>query len=705
MLAFGGVRDITSFESNPLAHGAIFDPVTRTWTATADAPRGAYLPAVHALADGRAVVMNLGGFEDVREPLIYDPDADAWHPGRALDVSVSAAPSIVSAAMEDGRILVVAGSVARIYDAVADTWTPAPPPPDPAGAAFMTRLDDGRILALGTFDAQSEYVPAARVFDPSTARWTAMAAPPRTWRSLYPLELPDHTVLVLGGPNLDDLSGGLRLDLESGQWSDASPPSVARRGATASRLSDGRILVLGGSAQMVSCAALTVGEAYDPSTDRWTAVGGLVRTRAYHVATILLDGTLLVALGGTNGRVLDRDCRLNLVLKDSEVLDPARLALLDRPAPLDPAANSGLAAPVVRALTNAVVDATAVPLPDGGALVVGGTALVDDSGLASLGPRRDVDRLDANGAVSPGAPLQVAHRFARVVALEDGSLLLVGSTESPEAAGATAVGAERFDPPTGQWRAVADPDRGRGTVLVALADGRALAIGGGKVSSDSPDAIDGSASVYDPVRDEWQDTQPIPVPRHRPAVVRLDDGRVLLMGGESPDGVLADTLVFDPARETWGSLAPLPSPRSRATAVLLRDGRVLLIGGYDDGGVRPDAVLYDPRNDTWVSAGALPSARDGFSAVVARDGRVLVAGGYAVDGSEAALRDTIVFDPVSVTWQRGPALSAARGGAAAVALGNGLVAIAGGATMTRGATTLGGVALIGSVELLGPFSP
>jgi hypothetical protein len=70
-------------------------------------------------------------------------------------------------------------------------------------------------------------------------------------------------------------------------------------GHAATLLPDGSVLVAGGGGD----GMLTFAELYDPASGSWTATPRMTETRIGHTATLLPDGTVLVA-GGFNGLAL-----------------------------------------------------------------------------------------------------------------------------------------------------------------------------------------------------------------------------------------------------------------------------------------------------------------------------------------------------------------------------------------------------------------
>jgi hypothetical protein len=87
-------------------------------------------------------------------------------------------------------------------------------------------------------------------------------------------------------------------DPKTGTFSATGSMTTARVGSTATLLSDGRVLVAGGSASQ-SSPILPSADLYDPKTGTFSATGSMTTARVGSTATLLSDGRVLVAGGFT----------------------------------------------------------------------------------------------------------------------------------------------------------------------------------------------------------------------------------------------------------------------------------------------------------------------------------------------------------------------------------------------------------------------
>jgi hypothetical protein len=130
--------------------------------------------------------------------------------------------------------------------------------------------------------------------------------------------------------------------------------------------------------------------------------------------------------------------------------------------------------------------------------------------------------------------------------------------------------------------------------LVPLAGGGALAVGGfvaGGQDGELRETV--RVSRFDPSLGAWVGAAPLDAPRIDPQIATLADGRVLLAGGATGrDDLSAATLtstgIYDPATDRWTPAADLTAPRKDGVALVLDDGSVLLLGGDDDFNVNGD---------------------------------------------------------------------------------------------------------------------
>ena len=136
-----------------------------------------------------------------------------------------------------------------------------------------------------------------------------------------------------------------------------------------------------------------------------------------------------------------------------------------------------------------------------------------------------------------------------------------------------------------------------------------------------------SAQVYTPSTDAWTAVGDMTPGRASHAATLLEDGRVLVTGGQGASGSLDSVLFFDPATDSFTDGPAMGSAHATHVAVRLDDGRVLVAGGSDAGGsATVYAEIYDPASDGWTAAAPMNTARYRHTATLLEDGRVLVVG-------------------------------------------------------------------------------
>src|SRR6266545_4433218 len=168
-----------------------------------------------------------------------------------------------------------------------------------------TLLSDGRVLIAGGLindRLQGQPSRSAELYDPSTGSWTATGRMRAArWRHTATL-LPDGKVLVAGGymSSDDSLASAEIYDPASGRWSATGSMTSRRAWHTATLLPNGTVLVAGGGAEdtlLEGGPRSATAELYNPGSGRWTATGKMAVGRLGFTATLLPDGTVLVAGG------------------------------------------------------------------------------------------------------------------------------------------------------------------------------------------------------------------------------------------------------------------------------------------------------------------------------------------------------------------------------------------------------------------------
>ena len=181
----------------------------------------------------------------------------------------------------------------------------------------------------------------------------------------------------------------------------------------------------------------------------------------------------------------------------------------------------------------------------------------------------------------------------------------------------------------------------------------------------------------------------------------LQNGMVLVAGGENSTGALASAEIYNPATGTFTSTGSMGTARVGHTATLLQNGMVLIAGGNDATVDLATAEIFDPATGMFAPTnGNMETARVGHTATLLNDGsgRVLVAGGGAIapvvffgfpGENDHGSASAELFDPSSGEFTpAGNNMLARRIYHTATLLPNGDVLLAGG-TNTSGGSALG----------------
>jgi len=134
--------------------------------------------------------------------------------------------------------------------------------------------------------------------------------------------------------------------------------------------------------------------------------------------------------------------------------------------------------------------------------------------------------------------------------------------------------------------------------------------------------------------------------RYYATATLLNNGMVLLAGGENSSGGLVSAELYNPATGTFVAAGSMSTARYAHTATLLNNGTVLVAGGYVGGG-SATAELYNPATAAFTFIGSMSVPRAGHIAKLLNNGLILVEGGYNSSGGFLATAE--IFTPTSLT--------------------------------------------------------
>lgn len=256
--------------------------------------------------------------------------------------------------------------------------------------------------------------------------------------------------------------------------------------------------------------------------------------------------------------------------------------------------------------------------------------------------------------------------------MADGRVLVVGGCDGICRQFNNEQTAEIYDPALGAFAVTGSMAHQRKAPGMALLDDGRVLVAGGE-SGDVHGPVEKSAEVFNPGTGTFANVADMTGRRVAFTTTKLNDGRVLIVGGS--DSVALQTAeTFNPGTNTFTATTAPTEARDAPTASLLANGKVLVAGGYDRNGVPlASAEIFDPATNAFTATGAMSGRRGNAVSALLPDGRVLVAGGN--DGAGACCRNAVstteIFDPNTGTFSAGPAMTAARAYPAAAVVSSG----------------------------------
>jgi len=313
------------------------------------------------------------------------------------------------------------GSTPTVWDYVNGVFTNVPAPAD-LFCSGHTALSDGRILVVGGYGGSSTEIgiPNAEIFDPATYSWTAV-------------------------PNM----------------------SYSRWYPTATTLSDGRVIVMGGW-QTTNHSNAGIPEIYDPTTNSWTKLTNANNPfETYPFIYMLSDGRLVHVNGSEYATITD-------------ILDLST----DSWSVVDPYITDG--------------GSSAMYVPD--KIVKAGSASDSQESGPSSNTTFVLDMTQPSPAWQQTAPMAYPRTFLNLTELPDGTVLATGGETDKNGGNISnaVYPAELWSPTTETWTTMASMHTPREyhSTAVLLPDGRVLESGMGADFGNVPNEL--SAEFFSP---------------------------------------------------------------------------------------------------------------------------------------------------------------------------------------------------------------
>ena len=414
------------------------------------------------------------------------------------------------------------------------------------------------------FSATLALLALLRAAPASALEWKQPAGEELSLGLLQPalVPLPDGRTLVVGGLTgalnaLAPVAEAYLIDPAASQPIQAvAPMSTARHGHTATLLPGGRVLVAGGHGAYPGTDALGSAEIYDPATNTWTPAETLGAARAFHSATVLPGGRVLL-LGGVSGAT---------TLDSAESFDPFAK---------DGAGKwNGVAPMKIGNDSLGRAHHTATELADGRILVAGGTR--------GNGATQDVLLLDLQAP--SGQPWSKAANIGQnraghtAVRLRGGQVVLVGGcsntpsftiSNDPQKGCVAENGLRFYTPGKNSWGTLGGPAPAGlgGRIAVGLRNGWLLVAGGRYASPPEGNGLVEKAVSF----------------LQAPGASEGDPG----------DGSAPLSSSWPWSNEDPSSLLTLRVNRAFAGVTVDQKGRVLVVGGLKDGNAQKTFEFLD----------------------------------------------------------------------------------------------------------------
>jgi hypothetical protein len=294
-------------DQSSMRSAELYNPATRAFTPTGDMIFPRSFHSATLLPDGKVLIAGGTGDHYTGSPLtsaeLYDPDTEKFsatgdmnNPGPNTAILLASGKVLIAHDRTTSQL-----ATAELYDPVTGTFSRISNQlVIHSGHQQTVLLPDGRVLLAICCTFEQIYDPAKGAFN-----YTGKT------KSIYQdafaaVSLGNGMVLVQGGylEEANIATAGADLyDPSQGTFMPTGKMTMPRYWHTATLLGDGTVLIAGGFGlgNPVGDPTAATAEIYDSASGTFSRTGDLTTARAAHTTTLLLDGTVLIGSGDHAG--------------------------------------------------------------------------------------------------------------------------------------------------------------------------------------------------------------------------------------------------------------------------------------------------------------------------------------------------------------------------------------------------------------------